>query len=114
MGGVCVNEKGNGVLGRYDFVVNKTGRAKGAVLLDTNQGFFLLKEFTGTKKHLEFEENLLNRISEIDLVKVDSIVRDRDGSLVNDDDDGKKYVVHKWYNSKDMDTKDMTMLLNAA
>lgn len=114
MGGVCVNEKGNGVLGRYDFVVNKTGRAKGAVLLDTNQGFFLLKEFTGTKKHLEFEENLLNRISEIDLVKVDSIVRDRDGSLVNDDDDGKKHVVHKWYNSKDMDTKDMTMLLNAA
>ena len=35
-----MNDKGVGILSKYDVNVNKTGRAKGAMLLDTDKGFF--------------------------------------------------------------------------
>lgn len=109
-----MSEKGNGIICRYDFIVNKTGRAKGATLLDTDKGYYLLREFKGTKKHLEFEEDLLNRLSENESIKVEQIVRDSDGNLINESDDGRKYVMHKWCASKDLEQKDTMLLIKAA
>lgn len=110
---VIVNDKGVGILSKYDVTVNKTGRAKGAMLLDTDKGFFLLKEFKGTKRHLEFEENLLNRISELGDISVDNIVRDIEGNLVNEDINGQKYLLRKWYDAKDMEAKNINHLMKA-
>lgn len=109
-----MNDKDNGILSRYGLDVIKTGRCKGAVLLDTKQGYFLLKEFNGTVKHLEFEENLLNRIAEFDEIGVDKVVRDIEGNLINEDDSGKKYVLRKWYNASDCDSKNDKQILVAA
>lgn len=108
-----MNDKDNGILSRYGFNVIKTGRCKGATLLDTNQGYFLLKEFGGTVKHLEFEENLLNRISEFEEICVDRIVRDEDGNLINEDENGKKYVMRRWYNASDCDSKNEKQIMIA-
>lgn len=108
-----MNDKENGILSKYGLDVIKTGRCKGATLLDTKQGFFLLKEFGGTVKHLEFEENLLNRIAEFDEINVDRVVRDIDGNLINEDENGKKYVMRKWYNAADCDSKNDRQILIA-
>lgn len=108
-----MNDKSVGILSKYDVTVNKTGRAKGAMLLDTDKGFFLLKEFKGTKRHLEFEENLLNKISELGDISVDNIVRDIEGNLVNEDIDGQKYLLRKWYDAKDMEAKNINHLMKA-
>lgn len=109
-----MNDKDNGIISKYGFDVIKTGRCKGAVLLDTKQGYYLLKEFNGTVKHLEFEENLLNRISEFEEIHVDRIVRDLEGNLINEDDGGKRFVVRKWYNASDLDAKNDKQILAAA
>lgn len=73
----------------------------------------MLKEFKGTKRHLEFEENLLNRISELGDISVDNIVRDIEGNLVNEDINGQKYLLRKWYDAKDMEAKNINHLMKA-
>jgi spore coat protein I len=109
-----VKEKGNGVLCKYDFKVNKTGRAKGALLLYTDKGCYLMKEYKGKRKHLEFEHRLLNDISFQSEVLVDNIVEDREGNIVNEDENGTKYVIRKWYDAKDMDFKNLAQIIKAA
>lgn len=107
-------DKGNGVICKYDFTVNKTGRTKGSILLETDKGFFLLREYKGTKKHLEYEEDLLNRLNDNNVLKVDVIVRDSDGNLLNQGEDGKSYVMHRWYPAKDIEQRDTALLIKAA
>lgn len=109
-----MNDMGLSVLDKYEFEVIKTGRAKGAMLLDTDNGFFLLKSFKGTKRHLEFEENLLDRINESMEMRVNTIVRNMEGNLVSETEDGQKYVLHRWYDAADMDVKDVQTIINAA
>lgn len=109
-----MNEKGNGVLCRYSFTVNRTGRAKGAVLLDTDEGYYLLKEYKGTTKRLEFEHQLLKDIHFPGGIMVDYIIEDTEGRILNEDEDGLKYVVRKWYDAKDMDSKNLSQVVKAA
>lgn len=109
-----MNEKGNGILCKYSFTVNRTGRAKGAVLLDTDDGYYLLKEYKGTQKHLEFEYRLLQDISQQGRILVDNIMEDSEGNIINKDEDGLKYIVRKWYDAKDMDSKNLSQVIKAA
>lgn len=109
-----MNEKGNGILCKYSFTVNRTGRAKGAVLLDTDDGYYLMKEYKGTQKHLEFEYRLLKDISEQGIILVDNIIEDTEGNIVNKDEDGLRYIVRKWYDAKDMDSKNLSQVIKAA
>lgn len=109
-----MNEKGNGILCRYSFTTNRTGRAKGAVLLDTDEGYYLMKEYKGTQKHLEFEYRLLQDISKQNGILVDNIIEDTEGNIVNKDEDGLRYIVRKWYDAKDMDSKNLSQVIKAA
>lgn len=102
------------VLEKYNFKVDKTGRAKGAVLLETKEGLYLVKEITGVDKHLEFEEKLLNEISDYSDICVDNIVRNVDGEILTETSGGQKYLVRKWYPSKDMEPKNISQSVKAA
>lgn len=98
----------------YNLTINKIGRAKGAMLLETNEGMYLMKEWTGVDKHLEFEERLLNEISEYSDIFVDNIVRTLEGEMLSEGDNGQKYLLRKWYPSKDMEPKNISQSIKAA
>src|SRR5574344_51485 len=114
MGGVYVIDRENSILSKYDFEVIKSGRTKGATLLETTKGLYLLKEFKGTIKHLEFEENLLNKINSYGIIGVDNIIRNIEGNLINEGDDGEKYVLRRWYDARDCEVKNELHLLEAS
>src|SRR5574344_1316601 len=113
MGGVYVIDRENSILSKYDFEVIKSGRTKGATLLETTKGLFLLKEFKGTIKHLEFEENLLNRVNCYGIIGVDNIIRNIEGNLINEGDEGEKYVLRRWYDARDCEVKNEMHLIEA-
>lgn len=98
-------EKENEIINRYGLKVVSIGRCKGAMMIFTGREYYLLKEYNGTIKHLEFEENLLNSISDVGGISVDNIVRDVEGNIINEDENGKKYILRKWYDAKDCDSK---------
>ena len=108
-----LNDKGISVLEQYGIKVNRSSRAKGAFLLDTDKGYYLIKEFRGTIKHLELEESLLQTVSKNSSLYVDCPIRNHMGNLITDDTDGKKYILKKWYIAKDCDIRNHQMLYGA-
>lgn len=112
-GGVCMTDKENDIICKYGLKIASSGRCKGATLIFTGKEYYLLKEYCGTVKHLEFEENLLNRISDIGGINVDNIIRDEEGNIINEDDSGKKFILRKWYDAKDCDSKNESQIIKA-
>lgn len=108
-----MNDKGIAVLEQYGIQVNKSSRAKGAFLLDTDKGYYLIKEFRGTVKHLELEEKLLKAVRDNSSLYVDYPVRNEAGKLISDDVDGTKYILKKWYIARDCEVRNIQMLYKA-
>ncbi len=100
-----MNDKGLSVLDKYEFNLKKTGREKGAVLLDTDKGFFLLKEYNGSPQKLQFENDLLKSLWEKYGIKGDYTLENSNGELISDGEDGKSYIVKRWFKSRDMEQK---------
>ena len=108
-----MNDKGIAVLEQYGIQVKKSSRAKGAFLLDTDNGYYLIKEFRGTVKHLELEERLLKEVSDNSSLYVDYPIRNKAGNLLSEDLAGTKYILKKWYLAKDCEVRNVQMLYKA-
>lgn len=109
-----MDDKNTDILSRYGLKPIKTGRQKGAIMVQTAQGMYLLREFDGNVRHLEFEEKLLNGIAAADSIHVDCIVRTLNGDLICEEDGGKKYIVRKWFPAIDCDVKNPNHIFRAA
>lgn len=109
-----MDDKNTDILSKYGFDVIKTVRCRGALLIHTRQGLFLMREFSGSARHIEFEENLLRRIAEFQDIYVDNIVKSQTGDIINEDETGKKYIVRQWYETKDCDSKNQAHVIRAA
>lgn len=112
MGGHMI-DKGLGVLEQYGMTLNRSSRVKGALLLDTDCGCFLLKEFHGNEKHLELEDAVQSIFLEDSCLYVDGVVRNQKGQLVSIDSDGLRYCLKRWYIAKDCDVWNSEMLYQA-
>lgn len=108
-----MNDKGLGVLVQYGITPNRSSRAKGALLLDTNMGYYLLKEFHGSEKHLQLEADVQGLFETGKSLYVDRIIPNQEGKYVSVDSDGLKYCVKRWYMAKDCDVWNQTMLYQA-
>lgn len=100
-----MNDKGINVLEKYDFTVFRTYRGRGALVLVTDQGIKLLKEYGGSLKRLQKQEQLLKRIEENAFVRVDSLVPNREGELLSEDKDRTSYYVRNWFEGAECDVK---------
>lgn len=100
-----MNDKGINVLEKYDFTVFRTYRGRGALVLVTDQGIRLLKEYSGNPKRLKKQERLLKKIEENSLVRVDSLVPNKDGELLSEDKDRVPYYVRNWFEGMECDVK---------
>ena len=69
-----MNDKGINVLEKYDFTVFRTYRGRGALILVTDRGTKILKEYNGSPKRLRKQEQLLSGLEKTCSVRVDSIV----------------------------------------
>ncbi len=93
------------LLDNYDLEMNKSGRCRGAVLVYCKEGIYTIREYLGSSKHLEFEEIVLDELSEQHGFYVDQIVRTKEGELLTEDIYGKKYIVRRFYPGRDFDIK---------
>lgn len=96
-----MNEKGIAVGQQYEFVIKKCSKVKGAALFDTDKGLYMLREFRGSEKHLEKEEELLKKISEEGWMYTDYPVRNKEGKLVSTAADGQQYLLKRWYEARE-------------
>lgn len=102
------------VMEKYEIDVNSTRKVRGAVLCDTVQGVFLLKEVSAPSGRLLALSELYSHLERQGYSNVDSIVPNREGELVSVCEDGKKYMLRRWFPGRECDLKKPAELLDGA
>ena len=85
------------VTGTYGLQVENLRKGRGAWILETDGGLKLLKEYKGSVKRLEFEEQVLAAVNGQSGLKVDQYQRNLEGGLLSVAEDGTKYIVKDWF-----------------
>lgn len=98
---------GLSTLSRYPVTLVDSFRVRGALMCRTGNGLFLLREFRGSKVRLEKQQELLEHLREQGFC-VDVFLRNEEGELVTEGQDGLSYTLCRWYEGKECDTRHET------
>lgn len=113
VGGVVVIEKYTEVLSQYELEILDVRRGRGAWLCETNRGLKLLREYKGTIKRLEFEDQVFTQLETAWHPLVDRYVRNREGEILSSAEDGTRWIVKDWYADRECNLKDEREVLRA-
>lgn len=102
------------ILEKYEIDASSTRKVRGAVLCDTVQGVFLLKEVSAPSGRLLALCELYSHLERQGYGNVDSIVPNREGEPVTVCEDGKKYMLRRWFSGRECDLKKPAELLESA
>ena len=106
-----MNERGCGVLVKYDLRVMNTKRIRGAVLCETDRGLKVLKEYGGTAGRAEWEDRILAGLELPGNLYVDQYVRTVDNELLAVDEDGPAYILKDWFDGRECDVRDQAEIV---
>lgn len=101
-----MNEKYVEALEQYELEIFSVRKGRGAWICETEDGCKLLKEYRGTVKRLEFEDQVLGALDTGSALQTDRYVRNREGSLLSMSGDGTRYVLKDWFLDRECDLKD--------
>lgn len=101
-----MNDRNTEVLGQYELEIETIRRGRGAWVCETDGGLKLLREYKGTQKRLEFEEEVLKMLKEYGCTRVDQYVRNKENELISVGGDGCRYIVKDWYNDRECNIRD--------
>ena len=87
----------NQVLEQYPFVVEQTHKGRGALILETDQGLKILKEYNGSEGRADFLYKILTFLAENGQKRVDCIVKTKEERTIAIDTDASVYMVRDWY-----------------
>lgn len=107
-----MNDRGLSVLEQYDLQIFTTRRGRGALICETDQGNKLLKEFQGSRFKLGYQQKMLKSL-EAEGFPVDTLVENKEGELISLDRDETPYIVKKWFEGRECDTKSEQDILAA-
>ena len=98
-------DRGLSVLEQYGLQAVSVRRGRGVLICETAEGTVLIREFCGTQKKLESQAALLGKIAGETRILTDEILKNREGGYVSSDSENIPYVVKRWYEGKECDTR---------
>lgn len=109
-----MDDKHGEIFRQYDLKVYNTYRARGAFLLETNQGLKLLKSFEGSKNHLIYENKVKAVLVEQGISNIDLLVPNKVGEYISDDSSSNSYIIRNWFGGEECSLKEPKDIENAA
>lgn len=100
-----MSERGLDVLDKYDVTVLRTAKVRGALMFETDNGAFILKEFKGSESRIGLEAGILNALAE--RICVETYVRNTEGGFVTESEEGIKYIVKTWHEGRECNVRDI-------
>lgn len=108
-----MNERALQILDQYEFAILRTYPGRGAVMVETENGTKTVKEFTGSRMVLPYEQQLMQHLKQTGLCMTDCINPNREGDLLSRDPEGNYYIVKDWPEGKACETKNREELCQA-
>ena len=93
------------VIRQYPIQVRSRKRTRGAVILESEQGIMLLKEYGASPTRIEFEEQLKQHLTEQGYPYVDAALKNVNGEYRTRDSYGNYWIVRRWYNGTECDIR---------
>lgn len=107
MGGISVNDRAVGVLENYDIEVLRTWKGRGAILCESDKGLLILKEYTGPKSKIIFQDALLKQIKEQGFPLAESILKTKENDLIVYDQDRVPYILKTYFEGRECNVRDI-------
>ena len=101
-----------GILEQCGLELFSARKGRGAWLCETDKGLKMVREYRGTIRRLEFEDEVLRTAAENGLL-ADPYMRSREGSLAAVAGDGTRYIVKDWYADRECNLKDTREVVRA-
>ena len=108
-----MNEKGLQVLEQYDLTILRSFGGRGSMMLETEQGLKMLKEFAGSVNRLSLEQELLKRLEQEKVCQTDRVVQNKEGGYVSLGEYETTWILKNWPLGKECDTKNEEHLLQS-
>lgn len=101
------------ILEQYDIDVKNTRKVRDAVLCETKQGLFLVKEMHISEKRLSVLDYLSEYLQMTGNERIDWILKTKDEQLFTTSEEGNQYFLKKWYAGKECDVHKEQDILDA-
>ena len=102
-----MNDRAVSLLDQYEIEVNRTWKGRGAILCESDQGLLILKEYAGPVEKVKFQDYLLKHINESGAVRVESILRTKEGEMIVYDQDRVAYIVKTYCDGRECNHRDL-------
>ena len=101
-----MNDRAVSLLDQYEIEVNRTWKGRGAILCESDQGLLIMKEYAGPVEKVNFQDYLLKHIKESGAVRVESILRTKEGEMIVYDQDRVAYIVKTYCEGRECNHRD--------
>lgn len=91
------------ILEQYEIDVKNTRKVRDAVLCETQQGLFLVKEMHISEKRLSVLDYLSEYLQMSGYERIDWILKTKEEKLFTTSEEGNPFFVKKWYAGKECD-----------
>lgn len=91
------------ILEQYDIDVKNTRKVRDAVLCESRQGLFLIKELRFSEKRLRMLEQLGEHLRQQGCDNIDWILKTRENELFCISEEGTKYFLKRWFSGRECD-----------
>lgn len=108
-----MNEKSLEVLKQYDVEVGYISRGRGGIIVNTDKGPLLFLECVYSDGFYERESKISLAVAECGFKNVDVYIRNKAEEIVSEDEDGKRYILKRWFDAKECNVRDIYDLCSA-
>ena len=98
-----MNDRAVAVFEQYDFEIEQTKKARGAIVAITDIGPVALWEYTGKTEKLQNYKAVCDKLCELGFPYADNLIENTLGQLYVTDYDGKRYIVKKHFDGRECD-----------
>jgi Ser/Thr protein kinase RdoA (MazF antagonist) len=105
-----VEDKCQEVLKKYPLKVYNIYRARGAYLLDTDNGLKLLKCFEGSRNRALFEHDVKEHLYMHGYYNTDLYVKTLEDDIIATDQFGCRYIVKNWFCGEECNLKELSQI----
>lgn len=93
------------ILEQYPITVKSTRKTRGAFFCDTDQGFLLLREAGMSKRRVLAVQELCSHLKEEGYARTDTLIPNEQGEYVSTSEDGRNYILKRWYRGRECDIR---------
>lgn len=108
-----MNDRAVSVLENYEIEVLRTWKGRGAMLCESDKGLLILKEYTGPKDKIIFQDALLKSINKQGYPSVESILKTKEGELIVYDQDRVPYILKTYFEGRECNVRDTKECMQA-